>query len=169
MSKITTYSLPDRSIQTTTIRPRCIRRERTCQYSRLMIKLGFHLALPHPALANVIEPYCLHNISVGSTKKKKKLRHEQYPMRIVRAGRVCWRITDGGNAIEKRRGHCCISITHSSTPLSTKKLEHEPKGAIAKIFGIGLFQPAVVWIARLCQQSIPADVAAIDWVPDSES
>jgi hypothetical protein len=87
ISEVTTYSLPDRSIQTTTIRPRCIRRECTCQYGRPMIKLGFHFALPDATLANVVEPYCLQDISVGSAKKKRKKYNQQYPMKIVRVGR----------------------------------------------------------------------------------
>jgi len=72
MLGIMTYSLPDRSIQTTTISPRYIYWECLCQYSRPMIKLGLHLTLPDPTLTNVIKPYHLHNISVGSTKKEKK-------------------------------------------------------------------------------------------------
>ena len=50
-----------------------------------MIKLGLHFALPNPTLANIIEPDCLRNISVGSTKKMKQ-DNERYPMKIIRVG-----------------------------------------------------------------------------------
>ena len=89
MSEIMTYSLPDHSIQTTTIHPRYIHRERICQYSCLMIKLSLHIGLLDPALANLITPYHLHNISVGCTKEKKK-DNKQYPMKIEELVGVCW-------------------------------------------------------------------------------
>jgi hypothetical protein len=99
-----------------------------------MIKLGLHLALPDPTLANVIKPYCLHNISVGSAKKKK-LCHEQYPMKIARAGRGLLANNGWRKCYQKAARALLYNFLHlqgvHQLRCQQKKLEHEPKGAIS--------------------------------------